>query len=329
MTSFPAWLATESSNASNVKLVSLSESDLMPGDVTVKVEYSALNYKDALAMTGSAPIIRRFPLIPGIDLAGTITRSDHPGFGVGEKVLLNGYGLGETHYGGYAGMARVNGDWLVKLPSGMSTRQAMSIATAGYTAMLCVMALENNPVKPEDGNILVSGATGGVGSIAISILNKLDYHITAMTGRLQATEYLLGLGADDVIHREEFTTKARPLAEERWAGAVDVVGGNTLANILSQVKTGGAVAACGLAESMDLPTSVAPFILRGVSLLGINSATCPMAKRIEAWDRLVQDLDMEVLESMTTEIELESVAEFSRDLLEGQLHGRTVVKIPD
>lgn len=329
MNTFPAWLVTESEKGPVVNLTDLTESDLMPGDVTIKVEYSALNYKDALAMTGTAPIIRKFPLVPGIDLAGTVTQSDSPQFQPGDKVLLNGFGVGETHSGGYAGKARVKSEWLVKLPEALSTRQAMAVGTAGYTAMLCVLALENHPVKPDDGHILVTGASGGVGSVAVSILDKLGYTITATTGRMQESDYLVGLGANDILDRNELSGKARPLSREHWAGAIDVAGGFTLANVLSQIKTGGAVAACGLAESMDLPTSVAPFILRGVVLYGIDSVYCPMQKRIQAWDRLVTDLDMDILESMTTEIDLETLVDFSQDLLNGKLRGRTIVKIPD
>lgn len=329
MNTFPAWLITDSDKKPVVTLTNLSESDLMPGDVTVKVEYSALNYKDALAMTSSAPIIRKFPLVPGIDLAGTVLHSQSALFKAGDKVLLNGYGIGEIHSGGYASLARVNSEWLVKLPQHLTTRQAMSIGTAGYTAMLAVMALENHPITPDAGRILVTGASGGVGSVSVSILSKLGYTISATTGRLQERDYLIGLGADEVLDRREFSLQARPLGKERWAGAIDVAGGMTLANVISQVQIAGAVAACGLADSMQLPTSVAPFILRGVTLYGIDSVNCPMAKRIVAWDRLVTDLDMDVLDSMTTEIEFESVLDFSRDLLAGQLHGRTIVKLPD
>jgi len=329
MTTFPAYLATKTDEGQSITKTNLTEQDLMEGDVTIKVEYSALNYKDALAMTSSAPIIRRFPLIPGIDLAGTVTHSDNDRFKPGDAVLLNGYGVGETHSGGFAGLARVNSDWLVNLPYGFTAKQAMAIGTAGYTAMLCVLALEDHGIKPADGNILVTGASGGVGSIAVSVLNKLGYQVSASTGRLEESDYLKQLGAKEIVDRNMFATEPRPLAKERWAGAIDVAGGVTLANVLSQIKTEGAVAACGLADSMDLPTSVAPFILRGVALYGINSVTCPMQKRVIAWQRLVSDLDTDALEDMSTVIEFDDLPDASAKLLKGQVRGRTIVKIPD
>ncbi len=329
MNTFPAWLATKSKNGIEIIRTELGEQDLMQGDVTVKVEYSTINYKDALAMTNSAPIIRRFPLIPGIDLAGTVTHSDNERFKPGDPVVLNGYGVGEVHHGGYAGLARVNSDWLLKLPYGFTTKQAMAIGTAGFTAMLCVLALQQHGIKPLDGDILVTGATGGVGSIAVSILNKLGYRVTASTGRPAEQDYLEKLGASEIVDRQTFCTEPRPLGMERWAGAIDVAGGKTLANVLSQVKAEAAVAACGLADSMDLPASVAPFILRGVTLYGINSVSCPMPKRKIAWQRLVTDLDTDLLEDMTTVIGLDDLLEASQKLLNGQVRGRTVVKIPD
>jgi acrylyl-CoA reductase (NADPH) len=301
----------------------------MEGDVTVRVEYSALNYKDGLAMTGRAPVVRRFPLVPGIDFAGTVEDSQHPGFRVGERVVLNGFGVGEVHSGGYAGRARVKGEWLVPLPEGLSCRQAMAIGTAGYTAMLCVMALERHGIKPADGEILVTGASGGVGSVAVAILGRLGYRVIAATGRSEERDYLSGLGAADIIERSEFSGKARPLARERWAGAVDVAGGNTLANVLSQVRYGGAVAACGLAESMELPASVAPFILRAVTLYGIDSVMVPLARRIEAWNRLVSDLDLGLLESLSREIGFDELPDAAEAILAGRIRGRTIVKIPD
>ena len=325
MTSFPAYLATKTNEGQSINKTELTEHDLMDGDVTVKVEYSALNYKDGLAMTNSAPIIRQYPLIPGIDFAGTVIESTNDRFNPGDRVVLNGFGVGESHSGGFAGRARVNSDWLVHLPGTISTRQAMAIGTAGYTAML---ALEQHGIDPGDGHILVTGAAGGVGSVAVSILNKLGYPVTASTGRLQESDYLKSLGASDVIDRKSFADKAKPLAKELWAGAVDVAGGNTLANVLSQIKRGGAVAACGLAESMDLPTSVAPFILRGVTLYGIDSVMCPMQKRLTAWQRLDADLDKDLLESLSTEISFDDLPEASSAILKGQLRGRTIVKIP-
>lgn len=329
MSSFPAYLVTESESGPDVSRTTLTEQELMDGDVTVKVEYSALNYKDGLAMTNSAPVVRKFPLVPGIDFAGEVVASDSERFNTGDRVVLNGFGVGETHSGGYAGLARVSSDWLVPLPASLSTRQAMAIGTAGYTAMLCVLALEKHGIQPDDGDILVTGAAGGVGSVAVSVLHKLGYQVSAMTGRMGETDYLKKLGANDIIDRADFAGKARPLSRERWAGAIDVAGGNTLANVLSQVNYGAAVAACGLAESMELPTSVAPFILRGVTLYGVDSVMCPMQKRLQAWQRLETDLDQDLLESMTTEIGFDDLPEAAAAILKGQVRGRTVVKIPD
>ena len=328
MIRFPAYLATKTDDGQSIDRTELTEHDLMDGDVTVKVEYSALNYKDALAMTNSAPIIRRYPLIPGIDFAGTVIDSTNDHFDAGDRVVLNGFGAGETHSGGFAGLARVNGDWLMQLPDTISTRQAMAIGTAGYTAMLCILALEQHGITPGDGNILVTGAAGGVGSVAVAILSKLGYPVTAVTGRLQESDYLKLLGAREVIDRKSFADKAQPLAKECWAGAVDVAGGNTLANVLSQTQRGGAVAACGLAESMELPTSMAPFILRGVTLYGIDSVMCTMQKRQTAWQRLDADLDKELLDSMSTEISFDDLPQASSALLKGQIRGRSIVKIP-
>ena len=328
MTSFPAYLATKTDQGQSISRTVLTDDDLMEGDVTVKVEYSALNYKDGLALTNSAPIIRRYPLIPGIDFAGTVVDSNSDRFVPGDRVVLNGFGVGETHSGGFAGRARVNSDWLLHLPENISTRQAMAIGTAGYTAMLCVLALEQHGITPSDGNILVTGAAGGVGSVAVTILNKLGYSLSVTTGRLQETDFLKSLGASEVIDRKSFAAKAKPLAKELWAGAIDVAGGNTLANVLSQTRRGGAVAACGLAESMDLPTSVAPFILRGITLYGIDSVMCPMQKRLTAWLRLDTDLDKDLLESLSTEIGFEDLPEAAAAILKGQVRGRTIVKIP-
>jgi acrylyl-CoA reductase (NADPH) len=310
------------------ELKQLSDSDLMEGDVTVDVEYSTLNYKDGLALTGSAPVVRTFPLTPGIDFAGTVTSSVSSRFKVGDQVILNGFGVGESHSGGYAQKARVKSDWLVSLPDGIDSRQAMAIGTAGYTAMLCVLVLENHGIKPDSGDILVTGASGGVGSVAIAILSKLGYRVVATTGRMEEKGYLLGLGASDVLDRADFAGKPRPLYKELWAGAIDVAGGNTLANVLSQIKYGGAVAACGLAESMDLPTSVAPFILRGVTLYGVDSVMASLEKREQAWHRLSQDLDMNLLEDLSFDIDFSNLPQAAEDILAGKVRGRAIVKIP-
>jgi len=308
-------------------LTQFDEADLMDGDVTVRVEWSTLNYKDGLALTGKSPVVRRFPMIPGIDLAGTVEQSLHPQWKVGDKVICNGWGLGETHLGAYAEKARVKGDWLVRVPDGMSTRDAMAIGTAGYTAMLAVLALEQHGITPASGPIVVTGAAGGVGSVAISVLSKRGYRVIASTGRMSEAGYLQDLGAAEVIDRNELTGPAKPLARERWAGGIDSVGSTTLANLLSMTKYRGAVAACGLAGGMDLPTSVAPFILRGVCLLGIDSVMCPIELRKAAWSRLVIDLDSRKLSEITHEIRLDQVFNRGAEILEGQVRGRIVVKI--
>jgi len=310
------------------ELKQLTDDDLMEGDVTVEVEYSTLNYKDGLALTGKAPVVRTFPLTPGVDFSGTVTSSLNRRFKVGDKVVLNGFGVGEVHSGGYAQKARVNGDWLVSLPDGIDSRQAMAIGTAGYTAMLCVLALEKHGINPDSGDILVTGASGGLGSVAVAILSKLGYRVVATTGRMDEKDYLLGLGAADVIDRADFSGKPRPLYKELWAGAIDVAGGNTLANVLSQIKYGGAVAACGLAESMDLPTSVAPFILRGVTLYGIDSVMASLQKREQAWARLAQDLDLELLEDLSFDLDFADLPRAAEDILAGKIRGRAIVKIP-
>ncbi|MCU7933550.1 MAG: oxidoreductase [Candidatus Thiodiazotropha sp. (ex Dulcina madagascariensis)] len=326
---FPAYLISKTDSGQLTELKEISMDDLMDGDVTVKVDYSALNYKDGLALTGKAPVVRRFPLVPGIDFAGSVISSDHAEFQPGDRVVLNGFGVGEVHSGGFAGMARVNGDWLVSLPQGFTTRQAMAVGTAGYTAMLCVMALEQHGLTPESGEILVTGAAGGVGSVAVSLLSHLGFRVIAATGRPAERDYLLSLGAKDIIDRKELSGKARPLSKERWAGAIDVAGGNTLANVLSQMSYGGAVAACGLADSMDLPASVAPFILRGVTLYGIDSVMAPLEKRRQAWDRLGKDLDLDLLEAMTVETRFEDLPKAAEEIVAGRVRGRTVIKIPD
>jgi acrylyl-CoA reductase (NADPH) len=325
---FPAILITKTEEGQRADRTHLTEADLMDGDVTVQVEYSALNYKDGLALTGKAPVVRRFPLVPGIDFAGTVVHSDHAGFKPGDRVVLNGFGVGEVHSGGFAGMARVKGDWLVPLPEGLTAWQAMAIGTAGYTSMLAVLDLERHGLTPGAGDILVTGAAGGVGSMAVLLLAKLGYRVVASTGRMEEKDFLTDLGAADVIERSEFSGKPRPLGKERWAGAVDVAGGITLANVLSQVRVGGAVAACGLAESMDLPTSVAPFILRGIALYGIDSVMASIEKRKTAYARLVQDLDLDKLAGLTREIGFDELPDEGRAILEGRVKGRTVVKIP-
>jgi acrylyl-CoA reductase (NADPH) len=311
----------------NVARTDFDEKNLMEGDVTVRVEYSTVNYKDGLAVTGKAPVVRRWPMIAGIDLAGTVESSSNPDWKPGDKVVLNGWGLGETHLGGYAQKARVKGEWLVRLPRTISARDAMAIGTAGYTAMLAVMALERHGVTPATGPVVVTGAAGGVGSVAVAILAKLGFQVTASTGRPEEADYLKGLGAAEVIERKELSGTPRPLGKERWAGGIDSVGSTTLANVLSMTKSRGAVAACGLAGGMDLPTSVAPFILRGVSLLGIDSVYRPRADREEAWRRLEFDLDRGKLLEMTTEIGLSDVIEAGRQIVDGRVRGRIVVNI--
>jgi acrylyl-CoA reductase (NADPH) len=309
----------------SVAIAELSEADLMEGDVTVAVEATTVNYKDGLAITGMAPVIRRFPLVPGIDFAGTVLASSHPDWSEGDRVILNGWGVGETHFGAYAGVARVKGDWLVRLPEGMTPFEAMAIGTAGYTAMLCVMALERHGVVPARGPVVVTGAAGGVGSVAISLLSRLGYHVIASTGRTSEEAYLKELGAAEVIARDELSGPARPLGKERWAGGVDAVGSHTLANVLSMTSYGGAVAACGLAGGMDLPSSVAPFILRGVSLLGIDSVMAPRRLREEAWGRLAADLDRAKLAALSTTIGFGDIVDTARAIVEGKVRGRVVV----
>jgi acrylyl-CoA reductase (NADPH) len=327
MANFRAIQISKTDSGQKLDFADLTEIDLMEGDVTVKVEHSTVNYKDGLALTGKAPIIRKFPLIPGIDFAGTVTRSTHKDYKPGDEVILNGWGVGETHHGGYAEMARVAGDWLVKLPSNMSAAEAMAVGTAGYTAMLCILALEHEGVKPADGEILVTGAAGGVGTVAIAILSKLGFKVVASTGRLAEEPFLKSLGAASVIDRNEFNTPVKPLGKTRWAGAVDAVGSTTLANVISQLNPEGTVAACGLAQGMDLPTSVAPFILRGVKLIGIESVRCPMPRRIEAWRRIAKDLDLAKLKKLTTHVKLDDVPQTGNDILAGKIRGRVVVDL--
>jgi acrylyl-CoA reductase (NADPH) len=324
---FRAIRVDKAEKGTTVALTQFDEADLMDGDVTVRVEWSTLNYKDGLAVTGKAPVVRRFPMIAGIDFAGTVEQSSHPQWKAGDKVICNGWGMGETHLGAYAEKARVKGDWLVRLPDGMSARDAMAIGTAGYTAMLAILALEKQGLTPNSGPIVVTGAAGGVGSVAIAVLSKLGYHVMASTGRPAEADYLKGLGAAEVIDRHELSGPAKPLAKERWAGGIDSVGSTTLANLLSMTKYGGAIAACGLAAGMDLPSSVAPFILRGVCLLGIDSVMCPIELRKTAWNRLAGDLDRSKLAEITHEIGLDEVIEAGAKILAGLVRGRIVVKI--
>jgi acrylyl-CoA reductase (NADPH) len=324
---FKAIVIEKTDAGQNVALTDFDEANLMDGDTTIRVEWSTVNYKDGLAVTGKAPIARRWPMIAGVDLAGTVEATTHPAWKPGDKVIVNGWGLGETHLGAFAQKARVKGDWLVRLPPTMTTRDAMAIGTAGYTAMLAVMALERHGLKPANGPVVVTGAVGGVGSVAVAVLAKLGFAVTASTGRPEEADYLKRLGAAEVIERKELTGTPRPLAKERWAGGVDSVGSTTLANVLSMTRYRGAVAACGLAGGMELPASVAPFILRGVALLGIDSVYRPKPDREEAWKRLEFDLDRAKLAGMTSEIGLADVIEAGRQIVDGRVRGRIVVKI--
>lgn len=308
-------------------LKKIDEAQLPPGDVTVRVEYSALNYKDALAISGKGPVVRNFPMVPGIDLAGSVEHSDSPSYKTGDKVLLNGWGVGENHWGGLAQVARVKADWLISLPGALTPRQAMAIGTAGYTAMLCVMALERHGLTPGDGEILVTGAAGGVGSVAVALLSRLGFTVAAMTGRPAQSDFLRQLGATQIVDRASFASAGRPLAKERWAGAIDVVGSHTLANVCASLRYGGVVAACGLAGGMDFPATVAPFILRGITLAGIDSVMRPRADRVEAWRRLSKDLEIKSLELLTEEISLAQALQRAGAFLEGQVRGRIVVDV--
>jgi acrylyl-CoA reductase (NADPH) len=326
---FKAIVVEKGEGGQKARLTDFDEANLMDGDVTVRVEWSTVNYKDGLALTGKAPVIRRFPMIPGIDFAGTVESSSHPQWKPGDRVILNGWGAGETHLGGYAEKARVKGDWLVGLPGRNSARGAMAIGTAGYTAMLAVMALERQGVAPRHGPVIVTGAAGGVGSVAVTLLAKLGFAVVASTGRPAEADYLKSLGAREIIERKELAGASKPLGPERWAGGIDTVGSTTLANVLSMTRYGGAIAACGLAGGMDLPATVAPFILRGVSLIGIDSVMCPSERRREAWKRLASDIDAGKLAMMTSEIDLAGVMDAGRRIVEGAVRGRIVVKIAE
>ena len=327
MDKFRALLVSKTETGQKVEITQLTETDLMDGDVTIAVSHSSVNYKDGLAVTGTAPIIRKFPLIPGVDLAGVVTKSAHKDWKIGDAVVLGGWGVGESHHGGFAQVARVNGDWLVPLPKAFSAADAMAIGVAGFTAMLCVMALEEQGVKPEQGEILVTGAAGGVGSVSLALLSKLGFKAVASTGRPEEEAFLKALGVSSIVNRSEFNGPVKPLAKARWAGAIDSVGSTTLANVLSQIMPEGAVAACGLAQGMDLPSFVAPFILRGVRLIGINSVTTPKPRRMAAWARLARDLDMAKLHALTTTVKLDDVPKVAADIVAGKVRGRVVVEL--
>jgi acrylyl-CoA reductase (NADPH) len=326
-TMFKAILIEKSGEKQDCRLADLDESQLPEGDVAVRVAYSTINYKDALAITGRSPVVRKFPMVPGIDLAGTVESSSHPGLEPGAAVVLNGWGVGEGHFGGLAQKARVDGAWLVRIPKPFGPREAAAIGTAGYTAMMCVLALERHGLRPGDGDVLVTGAAGGVGSVAVALLARRGHRVIASTVRTQEAEYLTALGAAGVIDRAELSSPGKPLGKERWAGVVDAVGSHTLANACATTRYRGAVAACGLAGGMDFPATVAPFILRGVTLYGIDSVRAPRALREEAWARLAQDLDVSKLASMTREIGLGDAMAAAGDVLAGKVRGRLVVDV--
>lgn len=324
---FRAVLIEKNLDQQSARMQMLAETDLPEGDVSVRVAYSTLNYKDALAITGRSPVVRKFPLVPGIDFAGAVEESANPAFSKGDQVVLNGWGVGEGHWGGLAERARVPGKWLIPLQSPFTPRQAMGIGTAGYTAALCVLTLERHGVTPASGPIVVTGAAGGVGSVAVAVLSKLGYEVAAVTGRVHEADFLTGIGARHIIDRAELSSPGKPLAKERWAGAVDVAGGQLLANICAAMRYRGVVAACGLAADMSWPATVAPFILRGVTLAGVDSVMTPIAERIEAWRRLASDLDLELLERLIQEVDLEEAIATAPTLLAGQIRGRVVVRI--
>jgi len=324
---FTGILITKDEAGQRAGVTELDEAQLPEGDVTVDVEYSTLNYKDGLAITGSSPVVRKFPMVPGIDLAGVVSHSSNPQWKAGDRVVLNGWGVGEVHWGGLAQKARLNGDWLVSLPDAFTSRQAMAIGTAGYTASLCVEALLARGVEPGQGEVLVTGATGGVGSVAVALLARAGFTVVAATGKSSEGDYLKQLGASEIIDRAELSEPGKPMQKERWAGVVDSVGSHTLANACAQTRYGGAVAACGLAQGMDFPASVAPFILRGVSLLGIDSVMAPRPPRLAAWDRLAKDLDVSALDVIATEIVLADAIPAAAELLQGKVRGRIVVDV--
>ncbi|MGG7102685.1 MDR family oxidoreductase [Rhodococcus sp. 24CO] len=324
---FSAIVIEKNDTGQSVACTSLDEADLPDGNVSIDVDYSTLNYKDALAITGSSPVVRKFPMVPGIDLAGTVSESSHPDWAAGDRVVLNGWGVGESHWGGLAQRARLNGDWLIPLPAAFTAHAAMAIGTAGYAASLCVDALIDFGVSPDQGEILVTGASGGVGSVAIALLAKAGFTVAASTGKIDEAQYLQSLGATTVIDRAELSSAGKPMQKERWAGVVDSVGSHTLANACAQTRYGGAVAACGLAQGMDFPGSVAPFILRGVSLLGVDSVMAPKSRRLATWDRLARDLDAEALESIAHDITLSESITAARKLMDGTVRGRIVVDV--
>ena len=324
---FKAILVNKDEQGYRAELAQVDEASLPEGEVKVKVQYSTLNYKDGLAITGKGPVVRNFPMVPGIDFAGEVLESSSPDFKVGDMVLLNGWGVGEAHWGGLGQLARVKADWLIHLPKGLTAKQALAIGTAGYTAMLCVMALQSHGLKPSDGEVLVTGAAGGVGSFAIALLSKLGFKVVASTGRMAEADYLKQLGAAEVIDRATLSAPGKPLAKERWAAVVDSVGSHTLANACAQTKSDGAVAACGLAQGMDFPSSVAPFILRGVTLYGINSVTVPRAKRIAAYEQLSKLVDLKTLDEISHEINLEDALKYAQELMAGNVRGRVIVNV--
>ncbi len=327
---FRAWkIDRDAAGTQSAAIAEMSAADLMAGDVLVRVAWSTLNYKDALALTGTLPVVRRFPMIPGVDFVGQVVESESAAFRPGDRVMLNGFGVGETHLGGYAGLARLPGDWLIPLPDGLSGREAMAIGTAGYAAMLSLMALERHGLTPAAGPAVVTGAAGGVGSLAVALLAGQGFAVSAVTGRADEAAYLKGLGAVEIIPRADLSAPARPLARERWAAGIDAVGGAVLANVLAMTRRNGAVAACGNAGGMDLPTSVAPFILRGVALLGVDTVFAARALRVEAWRRLAAEIDRARLAAMTTEIAFDDLAGAARELIAGRVRGRTVVRIPE
>ncbi|WP_438279823.1 acrylyl-CoA reductase (NADPH) [Pseudomonas alabamensis] len=324
---FKAILIDKAAHGQQAHVTDLDDDQLPPGTVTVRVAYSTLNYKDALAITGQSPVVRQFPMVPGIDLAGTVEHSDHADWKAGDRVVLNGWGVGERHWGGLAQRARLDGDWLVPMPAGLDERQCMAVGTAGYTAMLCLMALERHGLAPDQGPVLVTGASGGVGSFAVSLLAQAGYQVIAATGRAEEADYLRTLGASEILARSELSEPGKPLGKERWAAAIDSVGSHTLANVCAGTRSEGLVAACGLAQGMDFPSSVAPFILRGVSLLGINSVTQPYARRVETWQRLDTVLDRQQLDLITHSVGLDEALDRAPALLAGQVRGRLVVDV--